>query len=139
MKIHGKPDRFGKNNDRPREKNNRANNAKHVATASGSTFSKAQIEELRRVLFLNSIEPTNFVAMMGKLFCIHNISFKNEPDPWIIDSGASDHMTGNPSLFASYILCSGHKKVRIVNGSLLVEKQFCSGRFCPGIQQKLYK
>ena len=115
-KIHGKPDRFGKNNNRPTEKNSCANNAEHVAAASGSIFCKAQIEELRRVLFPNSTEPTNFVAMMGKLFGIHNISFKNEPDPWIIDSGASDHMTGNPSLFA-YIPCSGHKKVRIADGS----------------------
>jgi hypothetical protein len=37
--------------------------------------------------------------------------------PWIIDSGASDHMTGFSSLFKTYSPCPGNQKVRIADGS----------------------
>ena len=37
--------------------------------------------------------------------------------PWIIDSSASDHMTGQSQLFHSYLPSSGLNKVRIADGS----------------------
>lgn len=37
--------------------------------------------------------------------------------PWIIDNGASDHMTNSSNLFNSYIPCSGNEKVRIADGT----------------------
>ena len=37
--------------------------------------------------------------------------------PWIIDSGASDHMTSFSHLFHTYNPCSGHEKICIVGGS----------------------
>ncbi|XP_059638974.1 uncharacterized protein LOC132281274 [Cornus florida] len=37
--------------------------------------------------------------------------------PWIIDSGASDNMTGMSSLFQSYSIYSGQRKVRLADGS----------------------
>ena len=37
--------------------------------------------------------------------------------PWIIDSGAFDHMTGQSQLFHSYFTSSGLNKVRIANSS----------------------
>ncbi|KAK8925927.1 hypothetical protein KSP39_PZI018502 [Platanthera zijinensis] len=37
---------------------------------------------------------------------------------WIIDSGATDHMTGSATGFASYSSLSGRDKVSIVDGSL---------------------
>ncbi|CAL5338710.1 unnamed protein product [Camellia sinensis] len=37
---------------------------------------------------------------------------------WIIDSGASDHMTDSYHLFSSYIPCAGNLRVRIADGSL---------------------
>ena len=39
-------------------------------------------------------------------------------NPWIIDSGATDHMTGCTSFFSTYTPGSGHIKVKIANGSL---------------------
>lgn len=40
--------------------------------------------------------------------------------PWIIDSGASNPMIGCSKLFSSYSLCARNRKIKIVNGSLLV-------------------
>ena len=36
--------------------------------------------------------------------------------PWIVNSGASDHMTQESKLFNSYIPCSGKHKVLVANG-----------------------
>jgi hypothetical protein len=37
--------------------------------------------------------------------------------PWIIDSGATNHMTGSPRRFLSYAPRSGKDRVRIADGS----------------------
>ena len=39
--------------------------------------------------------------------------------PWIIDSGASDHMTDAHHLFSTYSPCVGNLKVKIADGVLL--------------------
>jgi hypothetical protein len=39
-------------------------------------------------------------------------------DPWVINSGASNHMIEMSPLLSSYNPCSGRDKVRIANGSL---------------------
>lgn len=36
---------------------------------------------------------------------------------WIVDSSASNHMTGDKSIFATYSPCNGHQTVRIANGT----------------------
>ncbi|KAG6467091.1 hypothetical protein ZIOFF_075100 [Zingiber officinale] len=38
--------------------------------------------------------------------------------PWIIDSGATDHMMGSSRLFHSYIRIAGNQKIKIADGSL---------------------
>lgn len=38
--------------------------------------------------------------------------------PWVIDSGASDHMLGNSSVFISYSPCYGNLRVKTVDGSI---------------------
>ncbi|KAK8950885.1 hypothetical protein KSP39_PZI004349 [Platanthera zijinensis] len=42
----------------------------------------------------------------------------SSPSEWIIDLGATDHMTGSASGFTSYTPLSGHDKVIAANGSL---------------------
>ncbi|TYK26874.1 Beta-galactosidase [Cucumis melo var. makuwa] len=39
-------------------------------------------------------------------------------NPWILDSGATDHLTGSSEHFISYAPCAGNKKIRIADGSL---------------------
>ena len=38
-------------------------------------------------------------------------------DPWIIDSGASDHMTGSARFFSNYTPCAGNKRVSTADGN----------------------
>lgn len=49
---------------------------------------------------------------------------QNKMKPWIIDIGASDHMTCSSHSFISYSPCPGNYKVKIANSSLstVVEK-----------------
>ncbi|KAL4022749.1 hypothetical protein IC575_016494 [Cucumis melo] len=39
-------------------------------------------------------------------------------NPWILDSGATDHLTGFSEHFVSYTPCAGNEKIRIADGSL---------------------
>jgi len=39
--------------------------------------------------------------------------------PWVIDSGATNHMTGASNLFTSYTPCSGKDKVHVADGSMV--------------------
>lgn len=41
-------------------------------------------------------------------------------EPWIIDSGALDHMTGCEKFFSSYVLSPDNHKVKIADGSFTV-------------------
>ena len=36
---------------------------------------------------------------------------------WILDSGASDHMTHNPNQFKTYLPCPSNRKIVVVDGT----------------------
>ncbi|XP_073112311.1 uncharacterized protein [Elaeis guineensis] len=55
-------------------------------------------------------------AQIGISDQIHALNCSNF-FPWVVDSGASNHMTGSFRDFVSYIPCSGHDKVRLADGS----------------------
>ena len=87
--------------------------------AKNSPFTKEQMEHLLALLKSGSSSSgsTNvFIAHTGNesyaLTCCFNSSA-----PWIIDSGASDHMTNFFKLFQSYTPCPGNNNVKIANGS----------------------
>ena len=56
-------------------------------------------------------------AQDGKTISISSYLYSKPDSSWIIDSGASDHMTGNSTLFSTYKPCAGNRKVRIADGS----------------------
>ena len=60
---------------------------------------------------------TSSVAQKGNFQSAFNGKME-KTSPWIIDLGASDHMTGDPNLFNQYSPCTGNFSVRIADGSL---------------------
>src|SRR5204863_2252854 len=59
------------------------------------------------------------LANPGSTLNAHSYAYLlHESDQWLIDSGASKHMTGKSTVFSSYSLQLGRDKVRIADGSL---------------------
>ncbi|KAJ9550707.1 hypothetical protein OSB04_014752 [Centaurea solstitialis] len=86
-------------------------------TASRVLQSVEQIEQLKHLFTASSTSatPTCTVAEKGTSDMTLNTI---QGDEWIVDSGASDHMTGSSHVFSSYKPCSGTQKVRVADGSL---------------------
>ena len=84
-------------------------------------FTKEQLEQLYK--FLNQSQPLpnpssfSSLAQKGNNFTALGVVYVQK-DPWIIDLGATDHMTNHSKLFSSYIPCSGSQKIKIAYGSL---------------------
>ena len=56
------------------------------------------------------------LAQSGNIFTT-TFTCINPNTSWILDSGATDHMTGSSQLFSSYSPCAGNQKVKIAYGS----------------------
>ena len=56
-------------------------------------------------------------------FCI-NVSNKVYDDSWVIDSGATDHMTPKYQLFHTYTPSPSNKKIAVANSSLAIVAGF---------------
>ena len=57
---------------------------------------------------------SGLLAQKGKFSTALTVSHSS---PWIIDSGASDHMTGDATLLNEYNQCTNNSTVRIADGS----------------------
>ena len=119
-KIHGKPAEWKPN----KEKEARsfvADSKGKESTSESAHFSKEQIEWLQKMFgqasSLTPIISTGSTAQKGKFFTALNAK-SEDSSQWIVDSGASDHMTGDASLFHKYRPCHENYKVRIADGSL---------------------
>ncbi|KAE8661030.1 Importin subunit beta-1 [Hibiscus syriacus] len=76
-------------------------------------LTKSQLETLHKLL--GAPISHGSLVIQGIAFNITSES-SNHPS-WILDSGASDHMTGNLSLFHTYAPCHNQSQIRIVDGS----------------------
>ena len=63
-------------------------------------------------------DTSSSFAHSGNLATAFNASSMEYDDPWVIDSGTTDHMTSKSSSFSSYNLCSSKDKIKVANGSL---------------------
>ena len=80
-----------------------------------------EMEKLRSLLgSLNKPTRTCFLALSSTpplSFCI-NASHRVYANSWIIDSGATNHMTSKSQLFHTYTPSPSNKKIAVANGSL---------------------
>ena len=85
--------------------------------AETSPLSKEQMDHLLKLLNYNSSfgTPNSSLAQTG---CNPNaLSCSLNSTPWIIDSGAFDHMTSLSHLFNSYLPCYENERIRLLDGS----------------------
>ncbi|KAG6508688.1 hypothetical protein ZIOFF_034068 [Zingiber officinale] len=114
-KIHGKPKNFkGKSG----EKNGRIFPTVNEAMTIANTITKEHLEQLLALLTSNPSSSTPNVSMAhtGNEIIVFPCGFGISA-PWIIDSGASDHMTNSLKLLKLYSPCPENKKVKIADGS----------------------
>ncbi|KAK3012704.1 hypothetical protein RJ639_009860 [Escallonia herrerae] len=90
-------------------------------TSDLAFFSKEQVEWLQKMFSSGSslapVISTGSTAQKGN-FLTALYSKAEDSSDWIIDSGASDNMTGDVSLLHECSPCHENYKVRIVDGSL---------------------
>lgn len=83
--------------------------------STGVFLNKDQLEQLLNLLNQQSVTTpkpvTSNFAHQGTAFHIQ------KQNPRVFDSGASDHMTSNSSLFYSYMPCHENVRVKIADGT----------------------
>ncbi|RVX19263.1 Retrovirus-related Pol polyprotein from transposon RE1 [Vitis vinifera] len=121
-KIHGKPQNFKKKNESDGRafQTMSADSQGPQINSEKPNFTNEQLSHLYKLFqspqFSN---PSCSLAQQGNYLIAALSSIKsNVHCPWIIDPGATDHMTGSSQIFSSYKPCAGNKKIKIANGSL---------------------
>ena len=114
-KIHGKPTDW-----KPSSRSSQDSRGNVAATESQSPtelspFNKGQMEALQNMLQATVQNTLNSggtsiatMAQQGNSFTALGARIQ-DVKPWIVDSGASDHMTGDLNSFEEYKPCSGGK------------------------------
>ncbi|KAG8501502.1 hypothetical protein CXB51_003813 [Gossypium anomalum] len=97
----------------------------------GEAFAEVRREEKHRLVMMGDSKEPKHVTTIGNQSTetsalisratqgtALNIAFEsNNQSSWILDSGASDHMTGNSTLFHTYTPCHDKSRIRIADGS----------------------
>lgn len=133
-KLHGKPDNWKDTRNYRRDSKGLQVTTDTALRNGDNNFNfsiiKEQMEQLHQLLntqssnqsqpiaqSLQSQSSTSFLAKKGTFItALSGISEMTEP--WVIDSGATDHMTGCASIFSSYKPSPGNLKIKIADGSL---------------------
>ena len=90
-------------------------------TTEKEEFSKEEIgrlKELLESLGKSKTGGTCSLALSGKSVNSNIASDRNIIDSWIIDSGATDHMTNSSLQFKTYTPCPSNRKILVADGSL---------------------
>ena len=117
-KLHGKPPHIKKKNDRRVLSTQAEPFQEHSNSSKMLPFTKEQIEQLYKLLNSPHVPSTTFCALAQQgnpiSFVCSSNTFSN---PWVIESGATGHMTSYSLLFTSHSPSAGNRKIKIVDGS----------------------
>ena len=84
-----------------------------------------EYEEYLRITQAAKSDFITFVTQTGTA----SACLTHSSTPWILDSGASDHIFGNKDLFSSLIFSSPLPTITLANGSQIITKSI--GSACP--------
>ena len=122
-KLNGKPPsrEWGNRGGQQRPQAHMAKQPKTEENSAIGGFNNEEMEKLRSLL--GSLDkPTGACSLVlsgtpSFSFCI-NASNKVYDDSWVIDSGATDHITPKSQLFHTFTPSPSNKKIVVANGSL---------------------
>lgn len=122
-KLNGKPQSKDWNNNKGTSKPQANHVSQSVETRIPEGISVAELEKFKA--FFNSLEKSggsssSTLALSGNLLvplCLRASKFPL-PSQWILDSGATEHMTNSSQLFYTFQPCSKPKQILTANGSL---------------------
>ena len=125
-KLNGKPPsrEWGSRGGQPRSQAHLAEQPKANEGTEGLETGALNGEELEKIrTLLGSLGKTSeacCLTLSGKpsLSICMNASDKYYAHSWIINSGATDHMTHSSQFFHTYTPCPSNKKIVVANGSL---------------------
>ena len=109
-KIHGKPSDW-----KPSRPSNDKEGRAYTA-ANSDPFTKEQLEVLQK-LFNQNITPTSASSLTVQKNTTPTGN-NNCSEPWVVDSGASDHMTGDDTILHEYSQCKEDSTIKIADGTL---------------------
>ena len=126
-KLHGKPP---SRDWIPRGEQSKTQGQAYVATIQENAakpqdfngFNQEEIERLRSLIStLEKPLGTCSLVYSGKSpsFIGLNVSATTFANSWVMDSGATDHMTHSPHFFLTYSPCPSSKKIATANGSFI--------------------
>ncbi|KAK3041993.1 hypothetical protein RJ639_002301 [Escallonia herrerae] len=120
-KIHGKPANWKPNREKEAQGFMVDSEGTGKTISDPVSFSKEQVEWLQKMFSSGSslapVISAGSTAQKGN-FLTALYSKAEDSSYWIIDSGASDYMTGDVSLLHECSSCHENYKVRIADGSL---------------------
>jgi len=114
----------------------------HIVKGQGEESIQLNHEEIERVRsFLSKLEkPTSMCCLTysGKfpLFFGLNVSDTPFTHYWILDSGATDHMTPLPKYFSTYFPCPSNKKISTADGTFITTTGQGNVQISPSITLK---
>ncbi|GMI89878.1 hypothetical protein HRI_002657100 [Hibiscus trionum] len=129
-KLHGKPQSTNKNFIEREGSQSRAHATREVAkesTEQSGEFTQEEVEKLK--ILLESLGKSSIAGTGNLVFSgISSSSSQNSnalessipnQTSWVIDSGATDHMTNSPLNFLNYTPCPSNRKITVADGTMI--------------------
>lgn len=98
---------------------------------SNLNLTKEQTEQLYKLL--TPTNPGNSCLAQKSTSILPFGGLSEREEQWIIDSGATNHMTGGEKLFATYNPSPGNHNVKIADSTLLVIAGVCTINLGPNL------